>query len=161
MKISKGLLFAGALSMIASLSGCSGGDKDEAEEPVAEDKDGEEAEAPAEEAAAPAEATPAPEAAPAPEPAPAPTGPVGFEGAKVTKYVTTYALNVRTAPDKNAPVKRWVKKGDKVDVVISGEWAKLGENEYISTNRLSDKNPGPSKSGGAPKAGAKGKKGKK
>jgi hypothetical protein len=164
MKISHGLVFAGILSMIATFSGCSG--DNETEEPVAEGEEGEatdEAAAPAAEEA-PAEPAAEPEAAPAPEPAPAvPAGPVGFDGAKVTRYVTTYALNVRTAPDKAAPVKRWVKKGDRVEVVINGEWAKLGDNEYISSNRLSEKNPGPSKAGAAAKAKAKPapKKGKK
>lgn len=130
--------------------GCSGGD--EPEEPVnadakpvesaelekkektetateAEDVEGAE-EAPVEEV----EATPDP-ANPAAEPA-------GFEGPKVWKYVTSFALNVRGAPDKdNSSVIRHVKWGDKVEVVINGEWAKLGAGEYISAKFLSDNDP--------------------
>ena len=129
--------------------GCSGGD--EPEEAVKPDESAElekkektEVEPDAEEVVGAEEApveevgvTPAPVAA-----APAATEPAGFEGPKVWKYVTSFALNVRGAPDKNnSTVIRHVKWGDKVEVVINGEWAKLGAGEYISAKFLSDTDP--------------------
>jgi hypothetical protein len=130
--------------------GCTGGD--EPEEAVKADESAElekkektEVEPDAEEVVdaeeAPVEevgATPAPIAA---TPAPA-AEPPGFDGPKVSKYVTSFALNVRGAPDKvDSTVIRHVKWGDKVEVVINGEWAKLGEGEYISAKFLSDTDP--------------------
>ena len=38
-----------------------------------------------------------------------------------------------------------------VDVVVNGEWAKLGTNEYVSANRLSDKAVGATKAAGKKK----------
>jgi hypothetical protein len=133
--------------------GCSGGDEpDEAvkadktdDSAELEKKEKTEVEPDAEEVAGAEEApveevgvTPAPVAA-----TPAPTAePAGFEGPKVWKYVTSFALNVRGAPDKvNSTVIRHVKWGDKVEVVINGEWAKLAAGEYISAKFLSDTDP--------------------
>jgi len=68
--------------------------------------------------------------------------PAGFAGPRVWKYVTSFALNVRNAPDKdNSAVIRHVKWGDKVHVVINGEWAQIGVGEYISAKFLSDTDP--------------------
>lgn len=141
MRLRHGLL---ATWLLVSVGACSG--KDEAEEPVEEGKEGE---ADADKAAepppaedAPADATPAAEPVPeAAAPAPEPAEPAGFEGPTVTKYVTSFALNVRTGPGKEFPIKRHVKRGDKIDVVINGEWAKLGTGEYVSVNRLADQAP--------------------
>ena len=119
--------------MTAAVAACS---KGEAEEPASEPTEAEPEAAPEEEPAA----EPAPEAQPA-EPAAAAAEPAGFDGAKVTRYVTSFALNVRTGPGKDFPVKRHVKRGDKVEVVVNGEWAKLDNGEYVSTNRLTDKAP--------------------
>lgn len=84
--------------------------------------------------------------------------PAGFDGTQVSKYVTSFALNVRSAPDKdNSSVIRHVKWGDKVDVIINGEWAKLGSGEYISSKHLSDADPALKHS--KSKAKPKGKKG--
>jgi pyruvate/2-oxoglutarate dehydrogenase complex dihydrolipoamide acyltransferase (E2) component len=155
----RSLLFGSVIAVASFVGGCSG-DEETTEEPVeggeksdegkeeagGEEGGGEEA-PPAEE---PAAATPAPAPAPAPAPV-APAEPAGFEGAKVSRWVTSFALNVRSGPGKDFPVVRHVKRGDKVDVVINGEWAKLGTNEYISANRLSEKAVGPSKSAGAGK----------
>lgn len=75
-------------------------------------------------------------------PATATTEPAGFTGPKTWKYVTAFALKVRSAPDKEtSSVVRYVKKGDKIEVVINGEWAKLGNGEYVSANRLADNDP--------------------
>lgn len=135
--------------LVANGYACSGG---EPEEPVSSDGSGSDAAAPADEAApvdepAPADEAPAPapepEAAPAPAPASAPAAApdAGFDGAKVTRFVNTYAIHVRSAPDRTSPVVRHVKWGDKVEVVISGDWAKLGNNEYISAKYLSENEP--------------------
>ena len=133
------------LSTIVAAQACSGGD--DAEEPVSEPSEGgEEAAAPAEEAPAaeneaPA-AEPADDAATADAAAPAASAePTGFTGAPVTRYVRAFALNVRGGPGKDFPVKRHVKYGEKIQVTINGEWAKLGEGEYVSTNRLAEKQP--------------------
>jgi len=131
--------------------GCSGGD--EPEEPVAatseaesESDDAKDAELAKKETSEDfneteevegAEDVPVEEvdAATAPEPS-------GFVAPKVWKYVTSFALNVRSAPDKeNSSVIRHVKWGDKVEVIIDGEWAKLGNGEYISAKFLSDSDP--------------------
>lgn len=134
--------------MTVTLSSCSG--KGDVEEPASEPStDAEEAAAPSEEETPAAE--PAPEAAPAEEApadvAPAPAEPAGFDGATVSRYVTSFALNVRTGPSKDSPVKRHVKWGDKIDVSVNGEWAKLAPGEYVSTNRLSEKAPTKKKAG--------------
>jgi hypothetical protein len=130
--------------------GCSGGD--EPEEPVkaegdakAEtDKDAELAKKEKTEDSTEAEAVEGAEDAPVEEvdAATAAAEPAGFDGPKVWKYVNSFALNVRGAPDKdNSTVIRHVKWGDKVEVVINGEWAKLGAGEYISAKFLSDTDP--------------------
>lgn len=141
-----------SLLALSALTGCSGGDepeepvksekeedvpaevdpKEEGESDPAETVETEPAEAVAEEVAEPE--------APA-EPAAA-AEPAGFDGPKVWKYVTSWALNVRSAPDKeNSTILRHVKWGDKVEVVINGEWGKLGSGEYISTKHLADHDP--------------------
>jgi pyruvate/2-oxoglutarate dehydrogenase complex dihydrolipoamide acyltransferase (E2) component len=147
MRMVKGLLLAG---VVALAPGCSG--KKDAEEPVASDAKGEKSEAPAEAATAEA-ATPPPAAAeapaaPAPAPAPAaahaapapaaPVEPEGFAGAKATRYVRVVAIKVHALPDKLSPVLGWVKKGDAVEVVVNGDWAKLGPGRYISNKFLSE-----------------------
>lgn len=125
---------------------CSGGDK-KTEEPVkTEEQPTNEAEASEESASAPSDAdTVAADVESVTETPAAPPGtaePAGFEGPKVSKYVTSFALNVRSAPNKeSSSVIRHVKWGDKVDVVINGEWAKLGSGEYISSKHLSDSDP--------------------
>lgn len=134
--MSRSLLLVLGLS-VAATYGCSG--NKEAEEPV---EGGEEA--PAEEAAGETTAEEEPAAEPAAEPAEpaaAPAEPEGFTAAPVSRYVTSYALNVRTGPGKEFPVKRHVKWGDKIEVVINGEWAKLGAGEYVSINRLAETPP--------------------
>ena len=150
------ILFWGAALLI--MSGCSGGD--DAEEPVkaqteaeASGEAGDEAklaeadkakdggtseESDEEEVSAEVE-----EVEPAPVGAmPLPTEPAGFTGPKIWKYVTSFALKVRSEPNKEASnVVRYVKKGDKIEVVIDGEWAKIGNGEYVSANRLSNNDP--------------------
>jgi hypothetical protein len=104
-------------------------------EPVAEEVAGAEEEIVDEVGVTPAPVSSTPTPTPAPEPA-------GFDGPKVWKYVTSFALNVRGAPDKvNSTVIRHVKWGDKVEVVVNGEWAKLGAGEFISAKFLSDTDP--------------------
>ena len=149
----------GTLSVLALLASCSG--KDEPKEPAEDAAKEDAAEAPAAEPADSAGETPAAEPAPepaaapaaaAPAPAPAtPAEPAGFDGPKVTKYVTSFALNVRGGPSKEFPVKRHVKRGDQVEVVVNGEWAKLGPGEYVSMNRLADAPSGAKKGGKAKK----------
>jgi hypothetical protein len=141
------------LAALLALTGCSGGD--EPEEPVKAEK---EEDVPAEvdpkgedegdsadtTEAEPAEAETKEEEPAAKEPAEAAAvaEPAGFDGPKTWKYVTSFALNVRSTPDKdNSSVIRHVKWGDKVEVVINGEWAKLGPGEYISSKHLSDNDP--------------------
>jgi hypothetical protein len=136
-------------------SGCSG-DQEEAEDVVeGAEGEGEEAAAEGEEAAAEGEEAAEEavnEAAPTAEaeaeaakpatPAPAPVDAPGFTGKSAVRYVTSFALNVRSAPSKDAPVLKHVKWGDKVNVVINGEWAKLAPGEYISSKHLSATAPG-------------------
>jgi len=122
---------------------CSGGD--EPEEPVKAESEADaeaEVDAPAEDGSE-SEVVEDAEDAPVEEVTSAPTSePAGFDGPKVWKYVTSFALNVRGAPDKdNSTVIRHVKWGDKVEVVVNGDWAKLGEGEYISAKFLSDTDP--------------------
>lgn len=163
------LLLAGLF--VVGISGCSG-DEEKTEEAVEKSDDegeaaaGDEAAPPAEEAdtaeeaAAPsAELAPAPAPSPAPIAAPPPSAPEapGFDGPKVVRWVTSYALNVRSGPGKEFPVIGHVKRGDKLEVVMNGEWAKLGEGRFIATTRLAEKNPGPLKWGSG-KAKKKGKK---
>ncbi len=143
--------------------GCSG-DQEEPAEPAGEGA-GSEAAAPEEEEEKTEEEKPAEEPAPvaaepapAPEPAPAASAePAGFEGAKVWRFVNSFALNVRSGPTKDSPVTRHVKWGDKIEVVVNGEWAKIGPNEYVAAARLSETEPtknkaaaakGPKKAGG-------------
>lgn len=78
-------------------------------------------------------------------PAPAAAEPPGFTGKPMSRYITSFALNVRSGPTKEAPVVRHVKWGDRVDVVINGEWAKLAPGEFISSKHLSTTAPGASK----------------
>jgi len=147
--------------LLLAAFGCSGDDQEEkpaeegapaegGEEPAAPD------EAPAEEPAPAAEPAPAP--APEPAPAPASAEPAGFDGAKVTRYVTTYAVNVRSAPDKTASVLRHHKWGDKLEVVVNGDWAKLNTGEYVSSKVLSETPPKATGGKGKGKAKPKAKK---
>lgn len=168
-----------ALGLMLSFGlACTGGD--EASEPTeegAEDESGEEegkseaaatggeeqtgaeteaeAEAPA---AVPEEAATLP-APPEPAPAPVPAA-TNFQGEKVFRYVTAYALNVRAEPSRESRVVRHVKFGDKVEVVINGEWAQLGSGEFIAITRLSETPPEPKSwmKGGAQKGKNKAKK---
>jgi hypothetical protein len=49
---------------------------------------------------------------------------------------------VRAAPSKDAPVVGWVAQGDKIDVVLNGEWAKITESgHYLTTKYLANKPP--------------------
>jgi hypothetical protein len=139
----------------------SGGDAGEGE---GEGEDGgDPADAPPEEPP-PAEAAPAAEPPPPPPPAEpaAPAAAAAFQGNKVVRYVTAYALNVRSEPSKTAKVVRHVKHGDKVEVVINGEWAQIGPGEFLSVNRLSETPPQAKKwmkgGGGAKKGGGAAKK---
>ena len=150
MRMVKGLLLAG---VVVLAPGCSG--KKDAEEAVTsdtkEEASGEPAEAATAEASTPppalptaAEAPAAPAPAPAPAPAhaapaaAAPVEPEGFAGAKATRYVRVVAIKVHALPDKMSPVLGWVKKGDTVEVVVNGDWAKLGPGRYISNKFLSE-----------------------
>lgn len=150
MILRKGLFIFCLLTGVAACSG-----DEQTEEPVEEGGSakadgGGEGEGDA--AAAPQEAPP-PEPEPAPEPAPPPPPPPpaqaaeapGFEGQPTVRYVTKYALNVRTGPDKSFPIKRHVKHGDKLDCVINGEWCKIGPQQYVSVKALSATAPKPLK----------------
>ena len=144
----RGTMFAVLTAAMAATYACSG-DQETPEEAVdkGSGSGSEAAAAPEEEKTAaepeeaPPAAAPAPAPAPTPAPAPAPAEPSGFDGQKVTRYVTSFALKVRSAPSKEAPVVRHVKWGDKLEVVINGEWAKLAPGQYISNNRLSETMP--------------------
>jgi hypothetical protein len=123
---------------------------------------GEPAETPPEEPP-PADAAPAAEPPPPPPPPAEPAAPAAaaFQGDKVVRYVTAYALNVRSEPSKTAKVVRHVKHGDKVEVVINGEWAQIGPGEFISVNRLAETPPAAKKwkkAGGAKKGSGAAKK---
>lgn len=144
-----------------------GGEEGESEgEGAGEEGEGEDGGEPAEtppEEPPPAEAAPAPEPPPPPPPAePAAPAAAAFQGSKVVRYVTAYALNVRSEPSKTAKVVRHVKHGDKVEVVINGEWAQIGPGEFLSVNRLSETPPQAKKwmkgGGGAKKGGGAAKK---
>lgn len=141
---------------------------DASEDSDSQDSASSESEAPAE--AAPEEVPPPPAAPAAEEPPPPPApaaepAPTTFQGPKVVRYITAYALNVRAEPSKSAQVIRHIKHGDKVEVVLNGEWAQLGPGEFIATTRLSETPPPPKKwmtSGTGKKAtGGKTKKKKK
>jgi hypothetical protein len=62
-------------------------------------------------------------------------------GPSVTRWVKTFAVNVRTGPSKESPVVRHMARGHKLSVSIDGEWAKVGEGEFVSINALTDKDP--------------------
>lgn len=130
------LLFA-----LSGLAGCS--DDEQVEEPVkAKPKPKKVQEEEPEEPVVDAEPTPEPDLEPIVDTTPAPPAePEGFTSAPVTRFVTSLALNVRALPTKESPVVRYVKWGDQVEVVINGEWAKLGTGQYVSMNRLSETPP--------------------
>lgn len=179
MRSYRNLILVGALVLVP---GCSGGD--EPEEPAGEASGDEgpaeppppadeakEAEEPANPAPA-AAAEPAAATAPTPTPPPPPPAPAApaapaapeapdFSGPKVTRFVATYAINVRTQPTKSASTVGWVKQGDKVNVVISGDWAKLGEGRFIASKYLAEGNPGPYKGTSHRATKAKAKKAKR
>lgn len=96
--------------------------------------------APAEEAPVAAEVPEAPVSTPEVAPVAAPAA-VNFQGEKVVRYVTAFALNVRSEPSREARVVRHVKFGEKLEVVINGEWAQLGLGEFIAVTRLSETPP--------------------
>lgn len=112
------------------------------------------------ESSSPAIPPPAPQAAdeaPMPaesEMAPAPQSPraKSGKGKAVTRVVTATKLNVRSGPSRKASVVRQLSKGEEVQAVMQGKFAKIGEGEYVRAKYLSPKGKG-SKS--------KGKKGKK
>ena len=153
------------LSALLALGvGCSG--DQEASEPTEadgqEEASGGEGETDAastgEEAATTPAAEPTVEQPPVAEPPPTEPTATAFQGPKVVRYITAYALNVRAEPSKSAKVIRHIKHGDKVEVVLNGEWAQLGPGEFIATTRLSETPPPPKKwmtSGAGPKADGK------
>jgi hypothetical protein len=66
----------------------------------------------------------------------------GFDGPRVIRYVKVVAIKVRSAPSKEAPVVGWVAQGDKIEVVVNGDWAKLtASGQYLSTKYLVTKPP--------------------
>ena len=66
----------------------------------------------------------------------------GFDGPRVIRYVKVVAIKVRSAPSKEAPVVGWVAQGDKIEVVVNGDWAKLtASGQYLSTKYLVAKPP--------------------
>jgi len=152
MRILKGLVLAGVLALVPACS-----ENDDAEEPVAKDSMDEvqaASSAYAQPAAAPVPASdPAPAAAPAPAPAaaaapavtpppalaPAAAEPAGFDGAKTTRYVRVVAIKVHALPDKESAVIGWVKMNEGYEVIINGDWAKMGPGHYISNKFLVDR----------------------
>lgn len=72
--------------------------------------------------------------------APAPAVAGGAVGGGNNMVVTVGGLNVRNGPGMKHKVVRVLKKGTTVSVVsCSGNWCKLGEQEYASKKYLSDK----------------------
>jgi len=67
------------------------------------------------------------------------SGGESFGSGSSVRYVTAIQLNVRSAPNRRASMVRRIKGGDKVNVTMTGSWAKLGEGEYVRTKFLSKK----------------------
>lgn len=64
-------------------------------------------------------------------------GPVG-SGPEV-RYITSFQLNVRTKPNRFAPIIRNLDRGTEVHVKITGGWAELEKGQYIRSRHLSKK----------------------
>jgi uncharacterized protein YgiM (DUF1202 family) len=83
-------------------------------------------------------------------------------GKTVSRVVTATKLNVRSSPSRKSSVVRQLSKGDEVQAVIQGKFAKIGEGEYVRAKYLAPK--GKAAKGKGKKAKAQGKakvKGKK
>lgn len=64
--------------------------------------------------------------------------PVGDE--KLVRYVTADLLNVHSSPRTDSPVTAKIKKGSMFTVsLISGDWAKLSDGQYVLSRYLSPK----------------------
>jgi uncharacterized protein YgiM (DUF1202 family) len=56
---------------------------------------------------------------------------------KTTMYVTTETLNVRSSPSPVAPVVAKLTRGSMFNVTVQGNWAKIGDGQYVSVKYLS------------------------
>lgn len=114
--------------------------------------------------------SPAPSTAPGVDEAPMPsaddlaqtTGEEGSgSGKTVTRVVTATKLNVRSGPSRKASVVRQLTRGDEVQAVIKGKFAKIGEGEYVRAKYLAANGKGIKSKGKKAKARSKAKKNKK
>lgn len=134
-----------SLMIVVATVACSHGEeqiaKDPAAAPAAEQKPAEVAgETPKVEAAAPAAAVKAPEA-PVAAVAPVAAAPV-VVAAKKTMYVSATKLNVRSGAALDAKILRTVAYRGSVEVLsLEGEWAKVGEGEFVAAKFLSEVMP--------------------
>ncbi len=60
---------------------------------------------------------------------------------KVIRYVSVETLNVRMDTSEDAPVVGKLTKGTMYHVSIDGNWAKIGESQYVMTKFLSNQAP--------------------
>lgn len=61
------------------------------------------------------------------------------QAARVTRSVAAAVLNIRAKPSTDAAVVGKLIKGSQLPVEIKGEWAKIGEDQYVQTKFLTSK----------------------
>jgi hypothetical protein len=59
-----------------------------------------------------------------------------WANAKVTRYVQAQVLNVRAKPNTEAEIVGRLVRGSQLPVEIKGEWAKIGENQFVQVKYL-------------------------
>lgn len=60
-----------------------------------------------------------------------------LQEARVTRYVAAQVLNIRAKPSTDAEIVGKLTKGSLLPVEIKGEWAKIGENQFVLSKFLS------------------------
>lgn len=129
------LVSAIMLALSLTVVGCASDEKEGDEEVVATGDEA--ATPPSDSATAPvaAPATPVVDATPAqPTAAPMPGGSV--------LYVKVAKAQVKEQPNAGARTVGELQRGDHIYVQVEGEWAKFGENKYVSTSSLTEQGVG-------------------
>ncbi len=60
-----------------------------------------------------------------------------MQEARVTRYVAAQVLNVRSKPGTDGEIVGRLTRGSQLPVEIKGEWAKIGDNQFVQTKFLS------------------------
>jgi hypothetical protein len=163
----KKMSFLSSLFLALIVVGCTSSEQDSEinpEEPVAGEESGEDGDSSSEAEAKPtsAEAPPPVESVPLPEPESEPekTAPIYEEkvtngsmdpasdgaGTRRVLYVKVNGVKIYDSPNTAGKVVDRLNKGDHILVDIEGEWAKLGENQYVQMKSLSMRGIGKKKS---------------